>query len=200
MFKPGDRVRKKNGEMFSNGEYVVTVDCEEPKSPFLSNTDVWLRETGTFISSEYIELAYNEGYKGFKVGDNVLVHGNQREIVFASGRYHFQHPNGFTTTGLGYRTLQDLINDFSNIEHFKEPTRSSIVKSVEVHSTEAKYNEYISDGWKYVSDVYGYEFEFTIHFTFGGSMRSTMYVPKGEVNLNGFEEFVKNLFATEEVK
>lgn len=53
-FKPGDRVRKKDGRQFSNGEYVVTVEAPlvwgdiTPKS--------WLKETQSWIEDGKLEL------------------------------------------------------------------------------------------------------------------------------------------------
>jgi predicted nucleic acid-binding Zn-ribbon protein len=55
-FKVGDKVRRKDGECFSNGEYVVTVDRFGVTS-YAGKPAVWLKETGTHIDQSSIELA-----------------------------------------------------------------------------------------------------------------------------------------------
>jgi hypothetical protein len=55
MFKAGDRVRKKNGENFSNDQEVVTVDHTEEDTMF--GTMVWLKETDTWVESHFLEYA-----------------------------------------------------------------------------------------------------------------------------------------------
>lgn len=49
MFKAGDRVKYKNGETFSNGRLVNTVD------KIVDGGQVWLLETKTWIGVESIE-------------------------------------------------------------------------------------------------------------------------------------------------
>lgn len=49
MFKAGDKVKKKNGETFMNGEYEVIVDR-------ISGETVWFTQTGSYADISSIEL------------------------------------------------------------------------------------------------------------------------------------------------
>ena len=44
-FKTGDRVRRKDGTCFSNGDLEVTVRCLEEKKVWLQESDSWTLET-----------------------------------------------------------------------------------------------------------------------------------------------------------
>lgn len=52
-FKEGDRVKRKDGTNFSNGSYVVTVDCRSYEDGY---ERVWLKETFTKIDHQDLEL------------------------------------------------------------------------------------------------------------------------------------------------
>lgn len=54
QFKKGDKIRKRDGEEFSNGKLIATVDK-------VTDTLVWIQETDTFIIFESIELAPQVG-------------------------------------------------------------------------------------------------------------------------------------------
>ena len=49
-FKAGDKVKKKSGDTFSNGQCVVTVDRVD------SDERVWFKGTGTNMAAKYLEL------------------------------------------------------------------------------------------------------------------------------------------------
>lgn len=66
-FKPGDKVRKKDGTTFSNGEMVVTVKGWDFE--YEAENRVALKETGTHIEVTQIEKVETE--MEFKVGDKV---------------------------------------------------------------------------------------------------------------------------------
>ena len=52
-FKEGDRVKRKDGTNFSNGSFVVTVDCMSYEDGY---ERVWLKETATKIDHQDLEL------------------------------------------------------------------------------------------------------------------------------------------------
>lgn len=56
-FKCGDKVRRADGDSFSNGKNILTVDFLEDASSFHDHRfKVWLQETKTFIGEDVIEL------------------------------------------------------------------------------------------------------------------------------------------------
>jgi hypothetical protein len=55
-FKAGDKVRKKNGETFSNDQYVVTI--ERDYDAYGNDHSYWLKETQTHIDDNSLELAF----------------------------------------------------------------------------------------------------------------------------------------------
>lgn len=59
-FKKGDRIRRKDGDTFSNGSHVATVN-------YIEDYNVWIKETFTYINAEEITLANPPT----KTGDNV---------------------------------------------------------------------------------------------------------------------------------
>lgn len=67
MFKPGDKIRKKCGTPFSNGELICTVNYT---SDFYGHELVWLEETGKNIKAcnvVFVEGAVRcRGVGGFK--------------------------------------------------------------------------------------------------------------------------------------
>lgn len=72
MFKKGDRVKKKDGIVFSDGSSILTIRGDKEWSRFY-NSNVWyMKETGTFMSEKYIELA-EEDMSELKHGDRVVV-------------------------------------------------------------------------------------------------------------------------------
>jgi hypothetical protein len=57
MLKAGDKVKKKNGTTFSNGEYIATVS----KVEYYGNGNVvWLVETGSWLSPKSLEHAHKQ--------------------------------------------------------------------------------------------------------------------------------------------
>lgn len=64
----GDRVKNKNGESFSNGEYILTVSKIGENDCF-KDLRVWLKETGTHTPLEQVERVQEE--PPFKAGDKV---------------------------------------------------------------------------------------------------------------------------------
>ena len=73
-FKAGDRVKKKNGIIFSNGEMVVTVDHIRPDGT------IWFEETGTYCPPESLTLANEYPNPPHKHRDLIIAWANGAEI------------------------------------------------------------------------------------------------------------------------
>jgi len=88
-FKEGDKVKKKDGYAFSNGQYVVTVDS----STYLDGmAAVWIKETSTYIHSDHLELCistptphkYADVIKAWADGYEVQHHNSINDVWYNS--------------------------------------------------------------------------------------------------------------------
>ncbi|MBM68202.1 MAG: hypothetical protein CME43_01835 [Haliea sp.] len=84
-FKVGDKVKRKDGELFSNGEQVLTI-----KEVFYdANYDEWsvrFKETGTYITESKLDLVFTKS--DLKDGMVVTYRDRQKRVLFEDKFYN----------------------------------------------------------------------------------------------------------------
>lgn len=98
-FKEGDKVKRINGETFSNGEFVVTVEGMGIKSK-----EVWLKETQSWLHENDLCLANSFTKSDLKDGMVVTYRDKTERIVFDRKLY--------STAGENYNFLRQLSLDY----------------------------------------------------------------------------------------
>lgn len=89
MFKAGDKVKKKDGSVFSNAKAVLTVEK-------MSGHDVWFRGTGTHSHKDYLELAVPLEGQGSERPDSDHYHEGGIDVwQFADANFDYDELFGF---------------------------------------------------------------------------------------------------------
>lgn len=85
QFKKGDRVRRKDGDTFSNARHVVTVDkvCVRGNALY-GRGEVWFVETGTQLEPDKLELAEDTS-KHHKHHDLIIAWAKGAVIEYLGG-------------------------------------------------------------------------------------------------------------------